>query len=151
MKYSLTFIVAAIFSSKKKDKIRPRFIPDACQRGAILWQVLLDDSGQSQQIECFLGISTDTFVLVEEQSKQIVFVTPCKSVLGWAAQTNSLRVYHHQGECVTIHMRDANGDRDELMEIMERLKAVTQGVLVQELSIKRNIMGQLGFHVQPDG
>lgn len=98
-----------------------------------------------------MGISTDTLVLIEEQTKQIVFVTPCKSILGWAAQTNSLRIYHHQGECMTIHMRDAHGDRDELMEIMERLRAVTPGVVVQELSIKRNIMGQLGFHVQPDG
>ncbi|KAK5643181.1 hypothetical protein RI129_007026 [Pyrocoelia pectoralis] len=141
----------SIFSSKKKDKIRPRFIPDACQRGAILWQVMLDDSGQSQQIECFLGISTDTLVLMEEQSRQIVFVTPCKAILGWSPQTSSLRIYHHQGECMTIHMRDAHYDRDELMEIMERLKAVTPGVLVQELSLKRNIMGQLGFHVQPDG
>lgn len=113
--------------------------------------MLLDDSGQSQQIECFLGISSDTLVLIEEQFKQIVFVTPCKSILGWAAQTSSLRIYHHQGECMTIHMRDAHGDRDELMEIMERLKAVTPGVVAQELSIKRNIMGQLGFHVQPDG
>nr|NVI76937.1 putative signal-induced proliferation-associated 1-like protein 2 isoform X2 [Cucujiformia] len=141
----------SIFSSKKKEKIRPRFIADSCQRGAILWQVLLDDSGMREQIECFLGISFDTFVLVEEISRQIVFVTPCKSILGWSPQTNSLRIYHHQGECMTIHMRDIHGDRDELMEIMERLLAVTQGVVAQELSISRNIMGQLGFHVQPDG
>lgn len=141
----------SIFSSKKKDKIRPRFIPDLCQRGAILWQVLLDDSGQSQQIECFLGISSDTFVLIEELSRQIVFVTPCKSILGWSPQTNSLRIYHHQGECMTIHMRDTHADRDELMEIMDRLKAVTFGHIAQEFSISRNIMGQLGFHVQPDG
>ncbi|KYB27859.1 Signal-induced proliferation-associated 1-like protein 2 [Tribolium castaneum] len=141
----------SIFSSKKKDKIRPRFIPDACQRGAILWQVLLDDSGQSQRIECFLGISTDSLVLIEETSKQIVFVTPCKSILGWSTLSNGLRIYHHQGECMTIHMRDGQGDRDELMEVMQRLQAVTQGVLAKELSLKRNIMGQLGFHVQPDG
>uniref|UniRef100_A0A6P7F0V2 Signal-induced proliferation-associated 1-like protein 1 isoform X6 n=1 Tax=Diabrotica virgifera virgifera TaxID=50390 RepID=A0A6P7F0V2_DIAVI len=145
----------SIFSSKKKEKFRPRFIPDLCQRGAILWQVLLDDSGQGQQIECFLGISSDTFILIEEISRQIVFVTPCKSILGWSPQTNSLRLYHHQGECMTIHMRDSHGDRDELMEIMERLKAVTFGHLAQELTISknfsRNIMGQLGFHVQPDG
>ncbi|KAH0814360.1 hypothetical protein GEV33_008432 [Tenebrio molitor] len=141
----------SIFSSKKKEKIRPRFIPDACQRGAILWQVWLDDSGQSQQIECFLGISTDTLVLIEENSKQIVFVTPCKSILGWSSQSNGLRIYHHQGECMTIYMRDAHGDRDELMEIMDRLKAVTQGVQAKELPLRRNIMGQLGFHVQPDG
>lgn len=113
--------------------------------------MLLDDSGQSQQIECFLGISTDTLVLIEELSKQIVFVTPCKSILGWSAQSNGLRIYHHQGECMTIYMRDAHGDRDELMEVMDRLKAVTQGVLAKELPLKRNIMGQLGFHVQPDG
>ncbi|XP_057663501.1 signal-induced proliferation-associated 1-like protein 1 isoform X8 [Diorhabda carinulata] len=145
----------SIFSSKKKEKVRPRFIPDLCQRGAILWQVLLDDSGQGQQIECFLGISSDTFILIEETSRQIVFVTPCKSILGWSPQTNSLRLYHHQGECMTIHMRDSHGDRDELMEIMDRLKAVTSGHVAQELTISknfsRNIMGQLGFHVQPDG
>lgn len=90
-------------------------------------------------------------MLLEEFSRQIIFVTPCKSILGWSAQTNSLRIYHHQGECITIHMRDVNCDRDELMEVVERLKAVTQGVNVQELTLKRNIMGQLGFHVQPDG
>nr|NVI76939.1 putative signal-induced proliferation-associated 1-like protein 2 isoform X2 [Cucujiformia] len=141
----------AIFSSKKKDKNRPRFIPDLCQRGAILWQVLLDDSGQGQQIECFLGISSDSFVLIEEQTRQIVFVTPCKSILGWSLLTSSLRIYHHQGECMTIHMRDCRGDTDELVEIMSRLKAVTNGHVAKEFSISRNIMGQLGFHVQPDG
>nr|CAI5858171.1 unnamed protein product [Callosobruchus analis] len=126
----------SIFGSKKKDKPRPRFIPDLCQRGAILWQVLLDDSGQGRQVECFLGISSDTFVLIEEHSRQIVFVTPCKSILGWSPQTNSLRVYHHQGECMTIHMRDWHVDRDELMEIMDRLKAVTGGHVAQEFTIR---------------
>ncbi|XP_066154442.1 signal-induced proliferation-associated 1-like protein 1 isoform X4 [Euwallacea fornicatus] len=143
--------VSAIFSSKKKEKGRPRFIPDLCQRGAILWQVLLDDSGQGQQIECFLGISSDSFVLIEEQTRQIVFVTPCKSILGWSPQTNSLRIYHHQGECMTIHMRDTHGDTDELVEVTKRLEAVTIGLKAKEFSISRNIMGQLGFHVQPDG
>ncbi|KAF7270313.1 hypothetical protein GWI33_016714 [Rhynchophorus ferrugineus] len=141
----------SIFSSKKKDKSKPRFIPDLCQRGAILWQVLLDDRGQGQQIECFLGISSDTFVLIEEQTRQIVFVTPCKSILGWSPQSTSLRMYHHQGECMTIHMRDTNGETDELLEIINRLNAVTNGHTAKELSISRNIMGQLGFHVQPDG
>ncbi|XP_068085355.1 signal-induced proliferation-associated 1-like protein 2 isoform X3 [Anabrus simplex] len=138
------------FHSKKKERARPRFLPDASQRGAILWQVVLDDSGQSALVDCFLGISTDTMVLIEERSREIVFVTPCKSILGWSAQTNSLRIYHHQGECTTLHMRDG-GDRDELMEIVVRLRAVTNGCTAQELSLRRNPMGQLGFHVQPDG
>ena len=46
-------------------------------------------------------------------------------------------------------MRD--GDRDELMEIVVRLRAVTAGCVALELSLRRNTMGQLGFHVQPDG
>ncbi|XP_071565068.1 uncharacterized protein [Temnothorax nylanderi] len=137
------------FSSKKKTAVRPRLSCDASQRGAICWQVILEDSNQNT--DCYLGISIDTIVLIEEHSRQIVFVTPCVSVLGWHAQTNSLRLYHHQGECITIHVRGDYGERDELMEIVARLRAVTQGAPASELSLKRNNLGQLGFHVQPDG
>ncbi|XP_012543705.2 signal-induced proliferation-associated 1-like protein 2 isoform X2 [Monomorium pharaonis] len=137
------------FSSKKKTAVRPRLSCDASQRGAICWQVILEDSNQNT--DCYLGISIDTIVLIEEHSRQIVFVTPCVSVLGWHAQTNSLRLYHHQGECITIHVRGDYGERDELMEIVARLRAVTQGAPASELSLKRNSLGQLGFHVQPDG
>ncbi|KAH0946647.1 hypothetical protein HN011_006403 [Eciton burchellii] len=137
------------FSSKKKTIVRPRLSCDASQRGAICWQVILEDSNQNT--DCYLGISIDTIVLIEEHSRQIVFVTPCMSLLGWHAQTNSLRLYHHQGECITIHVRGDYGERDELMEIVARLRAVTQGAPASELSLKRNNLGQLGFHVQPDG
>nr|CAD7429365.1 unnamed protein product [Timema monikensis] len=61
-----------------------------------------------------------------------------------------LRVYHHQGECTTLHMREPS-DRDELMEIVARLQAVTTGCPAKEMSLRRNPRGQLGFHVQPDG
>ncbi|XP_076297046.1 signal-induced proliferation-associated 1-like protein 2 isoform X2 [Lasioglossum baleicum] len=137
------------FSSKKKAAVRPRLSCDASQRGAICWQVILEDSNQNT--DCYLGISVDTIVLIEEHSRQIVFVAPCASVLGWHAQTNSLRLYYHQGECITIHVRGDYGERDELMEIVARLRAVTQGAPATELSLKRNSLGQLGFHVQPDG
>ncbi|XP_023246938.1 signal-induced proliferation-associated 1-like protein 1 isoform X2 [Copidosoma floridanum] len=137
------------FSSKKKQPVRPRLSCDASQRGAICWQVILEDCNQNT--DCYFGVSIDTIVLIEEHSRQIVFVAPCISVLGWHAQTNSLRLYYHQGECITIHVRGDSGDRDELMEIVERLRAVTQGAPATELSLKRNALGQLGFHVQPDG
>ncbi|XP_018055574.1 PREDICTED: signal-induced proliferation-associated 1-like protein 1 isoform X2 [Atta colombica] len=74
------------FSTKKKTTVRPRLSCDASQRGAICWQVVLEDSNQNT--DCYLGISIDTIVLIEEHSRQIVFVTPCVSVLGWHAQTN---------------------------------------------------------------
>ncbi|XP_046611534.1 signal-induced proliferation-associated 1-like protein 1 isoform X1 [Neodiprion virginianus] len=137
------------FSSKKKVPIRPRLSCDATQRGGICWQVILEDSNQNT--DCYLGISVDTIVLIEEHSRQVVFVAACVSILGWHAQTNSLRLYYHQGECVTIHVRGDYGERDELMEIVSRLRAVTQGFPASELSLKRNNLGQLGFHVQPDG
>ncbi|XP_065207737.1 signal-induced proliferation-associated 1-like protein 2 [Planococcus citri] len=138
------------FSSKKKERWRPRFVPDGTQRGAICWQVLLEDSNQSIIIHCFLAVSADSLVLVDESTNNIVFVTPCKSILGWSTQTNSLRLYYHEGECVTMHMRES-GDRDELMEVVVRLRSVTSGSAAQELSLKRNAVGQLGFHVQLDG
>lgn len=49
-----------------------------------------------------------------------------------------------------MHMRESS-DRDELMEVVGRLRSVTNGYPTQELSLKRNATGQLGFHVQPDG
>ena len=140
----------SIFPSKKRERSKPRFSGDLTQRGAFCWQVVLHDSGLSSQVDCFLGISAETFVLIEECSRQIIFVTPCKSILGWSTSGNSLRVYHHQGECVTLNMRDS-GDRDEQLEVIERLRAVTNGCGALELSLRRNPMGQLGFHVQPDG
>jgi signal-induced proliferation-associated 1 like protein 1 len=86
--------VAAImsFSSKKKERVRPRFLPDALQRGAISWQVVLHDSGQAALVDCYLGISTDTLVLIEERTREIVFVMPCKAILGWSTQTNRYEV-----------------------------------------------------------
>lgn len=140
----------SIFPSKKKEKSKPRFSGDAIQRGAFCWQVVLQDSGLATAVDCFLGISTETFVLIEECSRQIVFVTPTKSILGWSTSGNSLRIYHHQGECVTINMRDY-GERDEQLEVIERLRSVTPGCGALELSLRRNPLGQLGFHVQPDG
>ncbi|XP_034256071.1 signal-induced proliferation-associated 1-like protein 2 isoform X2 [Thrips palmi] len=147
------------FSSKKskdKDKDRalarpPRFLPDATQRGALCWQVVLEDSGQSALVDCFLAISADSVVLVEERSREIVFVSPCSSVLGWAATGNSLRLYHHQGECTRLHLKETQAGGTELVEVMVRLRSVTPGSVAQELTLRRNNMGQLGFHVQPDG
>ncbi|XP_053675333.1 signal-induced proliferation-associated 1-like protein 1 [Anopheles nili] len=141
----------SIFPSKKRERpSKPRFSGDLSQRGAFCWQVVLHDSGQSTCVDCFLGISAETFVLIEECTRQIIFVTPCRAILGWSTSQNALRVYYHQGECVTLNMRDT-GDRDEQLEVIERLRAVTNGCGALELSLRRNPMGQLGFHVQPDG
>lgn len=67
MNYCTTQIVEAgpkfqIFSNKKlKERHKPWFNGNATQRGAFCWQVLLSDSDQTP-IDCFLGISSETFV-----------------------------------------------------------------------------------------
>ena len=54
-----------------------------------------------------------------------------------------------QGECVILHSKD--WEADDMAEISARLKSVTPGAASQEFSLKRNQLGQLGFHVQHDG
>lgn len=141
----------AFFSKAKKDKTKPLQINHSRTTGAICWQVLVDDNGLGQRTKVYLGISTDSLVLIEESTNHIIFVAPCTSIIGFTAHTNSLRIYHHQGENFTIHIRETYSDRDELMEIVERLKAVTPASVTQEMILQRNVSGNLGFHVQPDG
>lgn len=62
---------------------------------------------------------------------------------GWA--TN--KKLQFAGECITVQGRDC--EADEIPEIVARLHAVTSGCGTRELSLRRNAVGQLGFHVQP--
>lgn len=140
----------SIFSSKKKEPYIPRFSGDASQRGAFCWQIVLDDCGLQKKIDCYLGISSETFVLIEESAQKAIFVIPNRSILGWSTNGNALRIFYHQGECLTINMHDFR-DRDEQLEVIERLRAVSCGTGALELNLQRNALGQLGFHLQPDG
>ncbi|XP_013772638.2 signal-induced proliferation-associated 1-like protein 2 isoform X3 [Limulus polyphemus] len=138
------------FGGKKKERIRLRFIPDSYIQGAISWHVQVEDHGQSRMIDdCLLGISIDTIVLIEENSREVIFTCPCSSVIGWSSHTSSLKIFYHQGECLVLSTKDP--DVDEIQEIVSRLACVTQGCETQELILRRNSLGQLGFHVQYEG
>ena len=50
-----------------------------------------------------------------------------------------------------MSMRDNIESGDEQLEVIERLRNISNGCGALELSLRRNSMGQLGFHVQPDG
>ncbi len=173
------------FSSRKKERLKPKFFPDAVQAGAICWQVSVDDfsggGGSVRQTDSLLGISGDSLVLVEESTKECIWAVSCKAILGWTSSTSSIKLYYHQGawsnvfpfflstplrvkryftpvwtsclsfffpgECITVQGRDC--EADEIPEIVARLHAVTSGCGTRELSLRRNAVGQLGFHVQP--
>ena len=54
-----------------------------------------------------------------------------------------------QGEAIILHSKD--WESEDMSEISQRLKAVTNGAPTQEFTLRRNQLGQLGFHVQHDG
>lgn len=89
------------FSSRKKERLKPKFYPDAVQAGAICWQVSVDDfsggGGSVRQTDSLLGISGDSLVLVEESTKECIWAVSCKAILGWTSSTSSIKLYYHQG------------------------------------------------------
>ena len=48
-------------------------------------------------------------------------------------------------------MHSKDWESEDMSEIAQRLKAVTSGAATQEFVLRRNQVGQLGFHVQHDG
>lgn len=145
----------SIFQQKPKKLTRNTTLNEKIvQQAAYCWDVVLQDQSNgygSIPVNCLLGISSHTFVLIEQTNKQIVFVVPNKIILGWSASSDYIRIYFHQGECIEISVIYDFDNKDEQLEIIERLKKVTSGCSTMELNLKRDVSGHLGFHVQSDG
>ncbi len=154
-KLTVTIFRSKGLFGKKKDKLRPRFSPDTSHlRGALSWRIVVEDcgnaSGITPEIEAFLAISPDSLIVVQDNSHHdVIFVTATKAVIGWTNTQTSIRIYFHQGEALIVHSKDP--DSDDMSEISQRLKSVSEGAATQEFSLRRNHLGQLGFHVQHDG
>lgn len=159
-------LVSSIFGASRKSRSNrgSHFVGDAVIRGAIMWQLSVQDYGQPKVIDCTLAISGDTFLLLEESSKELIFVVPNFSILGYskcsarlassnrsltACHATHIRIYYHQGESLLLYSKDP--DVDEISEIVTRLRAVSNACETQEMLLRRNSMGQLGFHVTHEG
>ncbi|CAG5133751.1 unnamed protein product, partial [Candidula unifasciata] len=127
-------------SGRKKEKPKQKVVPDMYAKGALVWEV---------QVECLLAIAADTIVLVEKTNKDVIFTIPCSTVIGWTPQPSSLRLYFGAGECLLL--RPLSAEVEEMHEIFTRLLAVTNGTETSKMALKRNGMGQLGFHIQSEG
>ena len=57
----------------------------------------IEDFGQSKQVDCLLGISMEILVVMEEETKDIVFYCPTKAIIGWTSQNN--RYILNLGNC----------------------------------------------------
>ena len=51
----------------------------------------------SREVDAIMGISPDSLVLIQDNlNHDTLFLTSTKSVIGWTALPNSIRIYFHQ-------------------------------------------------------
>ncbi|XP_067381657.1 signal-induced proliferation-associated 1-like protein 2 isoform X3 [Channa argus] len=135
--------------AKKKEKVKPRKDAHLFSVGAITWSVCARDFGQSMDVDCLLGISNEFIVLIEEESKNVVFNCSCRDVIGWTSGIMSIKIFYERGECIMLSAHDGCGE--DIREMVQRLEIATRGCETSEMTLRRNGLGQLGFHVNFEG
>uniref|UniRef100_A0AAR2LRV6 Signal induced proliferation associated 1 like 2 n=1 Tax=Pygocentrus nattereri TaxID=42514 RepID=A0AAR2LRV6_PYGNA len=137
--------------AKRKERSRPRVNAQLHSTGAITWAVVAQDCRLSTDVGCLLAISREFVVLIEESSKEVVFNCNCKEVIGWSSFSAAGRVklFYERGYCVVFSIQD--GCAEEVREVTQRLEIVTRGCETVEMVLRRNALGQLGFHVNFEG
>ncbi|XP_077342357.1 signal-induced proliferation-associated 1-like protein 2 isoform X1 [Lithobates pipiens] len=135
--------------AKKKEKVKPKREAYLYSTGAIVWNVIVRDFGLSSDIECFLGISNEFVVLAEKESKNVVFNCSCRDVIGWTSGLMTIKLFYERGECILLS--STNNCAENVPEIVQRLEIVTRGCETKEITLRRNSLGQLGFHVNFEG
>ncbi|XP_072533663.1 signal-induced proliferation-associated 1-like protein 2 [Salminus brasiliensis] len=135
--------------AKKKERVKSRKDAHLYSVGAVTWSVIARDFGLSADAECLLGISNEFIVLIEEESKNVVFNCSCRDVIGWTSSAMTIKIFYERGECVMFSAQDSCGM--DIREIVQRLEIVTRGCETVEMTLRRNSLGQLGFHVNFEG
>uniref|UniRef100_A0A8D2B7I3 Signal induced proliferation associated 1 like 1 n=1 Tax=Sciurus vulgaris TaxID=55149 RepID=A0A8D2B7I3_SCIVU len=135
-------------ASKKKEKSKPYPGAELSSMGAIVWAVRAKDYTKAMELDCLLGVSNEFIVLIEQETKSVVFNCSCRDVLGWTSTDTSLKIFYERGECVSVESFVSNED---IKEIVRRLQFVSKGCESVEMTLRRNGLGQLGFHVNYEG
>ncbi|XP_013861357.1 signal-induced proliferation-associated 1-like protein 2 isoform X3 [Austrofundulus limnaeus] len=135
--------------AKKKEKVKPRKDAHLLSVGAITWSVCARDFGQSMDVDSLLGISNEFIVLIEEESKNVTFNCSCRDVIGWTSGIMSIKIFYERGECIMLSAHDNCGE--DIREMVQRLEIATRGCETTEMTLRRNSLGQLGFHVNFEG
>nr|XP_014348558.1 PREDICTED: signal-induced proliferation-associated 1-like protein 3 [Latimeria chalumnae] len=136
-------------TSKKKEKTKARQGAELHSVSAITWRVAAQDFSQAIEIECFLGISSEFIVLIDQASKEVVFNCFCADVIGWTPDTATIKIFYGRGDHIFIRAPD--NAAEDIKEIVQRLKVMTEGCETVDMTLRRNGLGQLGFHVKFDG
>ncbi|XP_066204428.1 signal-induced proliferation-associated 1-like protein 3 isoform X1 [Saccopteryx leptura] len=136
-------------TSKKKEKTKARAGAEQHSSGAITWRVAAQDYGQGVEIDCILGISNEFVVLLDLRTKEVVFNCYCGDVIGWTPDSSTLKIFYGRGD--HIFVRATEGSVEDVRDIVQRLKVMTNGWETVDMTLRRNGLGQLGFHVKYDG
>ncbi|XP_048836422.1 signal-induced proliferation-associated 1-like protein 3 isoform X1 [Brienomyrus brachyistius] len=137
-------------ASKKRERARAREGAELGALGAVTWRVKAQDfSGGGAELACVLGMSGEYVVLVDCATKEVVFNCYCADVIGWTPERLALKIYYGRGDHIAA--RVAEGCAQDIREIVQRLKALTVGCETVDMTLRRNGLGQLGFHVRLDG
>lgn len=136
-------------ASKKKEKAKPYPWAELYSTGAIVWSVQVEDFSNALEIECLLCISNEILALLDQETKCVLFNCSSRDVIGWTSNNTTVKIFYERGECVFI--RSYSNNSDEIKEIVKRLEIVTKGCESVEMTLRRNGLGQLGFHVNYEG
>ncbi|KAG8449485.1 hypothetical protein GDO86_016217 [Hymenochirus boettgeri] len=136
-------------ASKKKEKSKPYQGGELCSSGAIVWNVQVEDFSNALELECFLCISNDILALIDHETKSVIFNCSSRDIIGWTSNNTTIKIFYERGECVFI--RSFNNNTEDIKEIVKRLEIITKGCETVEMTLRRNGLGQLGFHVNYEG
>ncbi|AWP16621.1 putative signal-induced proliferation-associated 1-like protein 1 [Scophthalmus maximus] len=135
---------------KRREKVRPYSGAELRSLGAVTWQVHAEDQVAGAERECLLAISNDFMILMDQEAKAVVFNCATRDVIGWSTGSPaSMKIYYERGESVSL--RSINNNTEDFGEVVKRLELLTKGCQTTEMTLRRNALGQLGFHVNFEG
>ncbi|XP_053729493.1 signal-induced proliferation-associated 1-like protein 3 isoform X1 [Synchiropus splendidus] len=137
-------------ASKKRERSKAREAAELGAAGAVAWRVLAQDfSGGSTELPCALGLSAEYVLLVDCSTKEVVFNCFCADVIGWTPERLALKIFYGRGDHIAVRVPE--GCAQDIREVVQRLKSLTVGCETVDMTLRRNGLGQLGFHVRLDG
>ncbi|XP_062413190.1 signal-induced proliferation-associated 1-like protein 1 isoform X2 [Pungitius pungitius] len=135
---------------KRRERVRPYSGAELRSLGAVTWQVHAEDQVAGAERQCLLAVSNDFVVLLDQEAKAVVFNCATRDVIGWSTGSPaSMKVYYERGESVSL--RSINNNTEDFGEVVKRLELLTKGSQTTEMTLRRNALGQLGFHVNFEG
>uniref|UniRef100_A0A3Q3JV76 Rap-GAP domain-containing protein n=1 Tax=Monopterus albus TaxID=43700 RepID=A0A3Q3JV76_MONAL len=144
---------------KRKDKLKGAKGAELHSAGALVWAVMVsseeDGEAVEHKLQCLLGVSAESVVLIERCTRRVVFNCSCRDVIGWKAVIETkdggpcLDIFYERGESVSISVMENQGD--DIREVVQRLELVTRGCEALEVTPLRDGVGQPGFLMNEEG